>query len=141
MIMPIRFRRLRATRRRRGFSLTEVMMAMTLLAVVLMSMARMSMVVSKRGRVNTIAAKRTFTIIEEANKFGAMPYATLLAFSTSNVVDTAGDFIYTRRLTRTVVGDRITLKLAIVPSADATMVDSVWIYRSKPAISPLCTTC
>jgi len=37
-------------------------------------------------------------MIEEANKFGAMPYATAAAFSQSNVTATAGDFTYTRRL-------------------------------------------
>src|SRR5438132_12877157 len=87
-------------RRRKGFTLAEVIVAMTFLSVVLLSMARMSMVVSKRGRSNAIAAKRTFVMIEEANKFGAMPYDTLAAFSTTAATKTAGDFTYTRRLTR-----------------------------------------
>lgn len=139
--MPILSRRSGRACRRRGFSLAEVIVAMTLLSVVLLSLARMSMVVSMRGRSNAIAAKRTFVMIEEANKFGAMPYATLAAFSTSNTTVTAGDFTYTRRLAITTVSNRITLKIAIVPSADPTMVDSVWVYKSKPAESPLCTGC
>lgn len=128
-------------RHRSGFTLAEVIVAMTFLSIVLLSMARMSMVVSKRGRSNAISAKRTFVMIEESNKFGAMPYDTLAAFSTSNVTKTAGDFTYTRRLARTVTSNRITLKIAIVPSVDTTMVDSVWVNRSKPAQSPLCTGC
>lgn len=131
----------RRVRQRRGFTLAEVIVAMTFLSIVLLSMARMSMVVSKRGRTNGISAKRTFVMIEEANKFGAMPYDTLAAFSTSNVTRTAGDFTYTRRLARTILSNRITLKIAIVPRADTTMVDSVWVNRSKPAQSPLCTGC
>ena len=115
---------------------------MTLLSVVLLSMARMSIVVSTRGRTNAISAKRTFVMIEEANKFGAMPYATLLAFSTADTTKTMGDFTYTRRLTRTVTSNRITLKIAVVPAApNAAMVDSVWVYRTMPAQSPLCTGC
>lgn len=131
----------RRARHRRGFTLAEVIVAMTFLSIVLLSMARMSMVVSQRGRTNGISAKRTFVMIEEANKFGAMPYDTLAAFSISNVTKTAGDFTYTRRLARTVTSNRITLKIAIVPRADTTMVDSVWVNRSKPAQSPLCTGC
>lgn len=139
--MPILSRRSGRACRRRGFSLAEVIVAMTLLSVVLLSLARMSMVVSKRGRSNAISAKRTFVMIEEANKFGAMPYATLAAFNTADATITAGDFTYTRRLAITTVSNRITLKIAIVPSADATMVDSVWVYKSKPAESPLCVGC
>jgi prepilin-type N-terminal cleavage/methylation domain-containing protein len=131
----------RPVRHRRGFTLAEVIVAMTFLSIVLLSMARMSMTISQRGRTNGISAKRTFVMIEEANKFGAMPYDTLAAFSTANVTVTAGDFTYTRRLARTTANNRITFKIAIVPKADTTMVDSVWVYRSKPAVSPLCTTC
>jgi prepilin-type N-terminal cleavage/methylation domain-containing protein len=139
--MPILNRTPSRARPRRGFTLAEIIVAMTLLSIVLLSMARMSVVVSKRGRTNAISAKRTFAMIEEANKFGAMPYDTLNLFSTANATLTAGDFTYTRRLARTTTGTRITLKIAIVPSADTTMVDSVWVYRSKPAQSPLCTGC
>jgi prepilin-type N-terminal cleavage/methylation domain len=139
--MPILSRHPGRARRRKGFTLAEVIVAMTLLSVVLLSLARMSMVVSVRGRTNAISAKRTFVMIEEANKFGAMPYATLAAFPTTNTTVTAGDFTYTRRLAITEVSNRLTVKIAIVPSADATMVDSVWVYRSKPAQSPLCTGC
>src|SRR5438128_5978102 len=130
--MPTPSRRPDRARRRKGFTLAEVIVAMTFLSVVLLSMARMSMVVSKRGRTNAIAAKRTMVMIEEANKFGAMPYDTLAAFSLSNATKTAGDFTYTRRLTRSITNDRITFMVAVVPSADATMVDSIWVYRSKP---------
>jgi prepilin-type N-terminal cleavage/methylation domain-containing protein len=139
--MSILSRAPRRTSHRRGFTLAEVVVAMTFLSIVLLSMARMSMVVSKRGRTNAISAKRTFVMIEEANKFGAMPYDTLAVFSLSNVTKTAGDFTYTRRLALTTTSNRITLKIAIVPSADTTMVDSVWVNRSKPAQSPLCTGC
>jgi Tfp pilus assembly protein PilV len=139
--MPSLSRRPGRARRRGGFTLAEVVVAMTFLSIVLLSMARMSMVVSKKGRTNGISAKRTFVMIEEANKFGAMPYDTLAAFSLTNVTKTAGDFTYTRRLARTTTSNRITFKIAIVPSADTTMVDSVWVNRSKPAQSPLCTGC
>ena len=123
------------------------MVAMSLLAIVLMSLARMSMIVSTRGRTNAIAAKRNFVLIQEANKFGAMPYATLAAFSNGSTTVTAGDFSYTRRLeitcspTSCPTGTRLAVKIAIVPTDYTTMVDSVWVYRTLPAQSPLCVGC
>jgi prepilin-type N-terminal cleavage/methylation domain-containing protein len=134
--------RLRRSRRpRRGFSLVEVIMAMTLLAVVLMSLTRIIYALSKQGRDNTIVASRTFAVIKEANKFGAMPYTTLTAFSTAASTVTDGNFTYTRRLTITTVSTTTTVKILIVPKADTTRKDSVFVYRTKPAGSPLCVGC
>jgi prepilin-type N-terminal cleavage/methylation domain-containing protein len=126
---------------RRGFSLVEIMMAMTMLCIVLMSLGRVTYNLAKRGRDNGIVAKRTFAMIKEANKFGAMPYATLLTFSTADKTQTDGDFTYTRRMSITTSGSVTTVKIVVVPSADASRVDSVFVYRTKPAVSPLCTTC
>jgi prepilin-type N-terminal cleavage/methylation domain-containing protein len=139
--MSLSIRRRSPFRARRGFSLVEIMMAMTMLCIVLLSLGKVTYLLSKRGRDNGIIAKRTFAIIKEANKFGAMPYATLTAFSTANKTVTDGGFTYTRRLSITTSGSQTTVKIAIVPALDATRVDSVFVYRTKPATSPLCTTC
>ena len=138
---------------RHGFSLVEVMMAMTLLSVILLSMARMSMVVSQRGRANDIVAKRTAVLIQQANKFGAMPYDSLITIhagfpspgtatsATASAVFTTGDFKYTRRLAVSTNGVNRTLKILLMPALDTTKKDSVIVYRSKPAGSPLCVGC
>jgi prepilin-type N-terminal cleavage/methylation domain-containing protein len=128
-------------RRRRGFSLAEIVVAMGLLSIVLMSLTKISFTLSKRSRDNSIVAKRTFAMIKEANKFGAMPYATLTAFSTASRTVTDGDFTYTRTLSITTTGNNTIVKIKITPSLDATRFDSVLVYRSKPAVSPLCTSC
>ena len=116
-------------------------MAMTLLSIVLMSLGRVTYTVSKRGRDNGIVAKRTFALIKEANKFGAMPFATLGTFSTANTTVTDGDFTYTRRLTITTSGVQRTIKIAVIPAQDATRIDSVLVYRTQPPGSPLCVGC
>jgi prepilin-type N-terminal cleavage/methylation domain-containing protein len=129
-------------RPRGGFSLAEILMAMTLLSVVLLSLARVSMVVSERGRDNDLLAKRNAALTQEANKFGAMDFATLSAFSTANETITSGDFTYTRRLTITPTGTkRLRVIVVVVPSTDPSRVDSVIIDRSKSAGSPLCVGC
>jgi Tfp pilus assembly protein PilV len=138
-------RKQRSTRRpRRGFSLIEIVVAMGFLTIVLMSLTKIGFILGKRSRDNSLVAKRTFALIKEANKFGAMPYATLTAFSTASTTVSDGGrpaFIYTRTLTITTSGNNTVVKIKITPSTDATAMDSVFVYRSKPAVSPLCTTC
>src|ERR1043165_9395881 len=130
---------MRSTHRRprRGFSLTEVMMAMTLLSIVLLSLARMTMVVSLRGRNNDLIAKRNAVLTQEANKFGAMRWDTLAKMSTSKTMK-AGDFSYTRTISITDASNRKTIKIVVTPTLDATKKDSVFVHRSKPPGSPLC---
>lgn len=116
-------------------------MAMTMLAIVLMSLTRITYTMSKRGRDNAIVTERTFALIKEANKFGAMPYTTLTAFSTTSTSVTDGDFTYTRRLTITTVGTTTTVKITVVPAKDTTRKETVYVYRTQPAGSPLCVGC
>jgi len=134
----------KSLKRRRGFSLIEMMVAMGFLAIVLMSLTKIGFILSKRSRDNSLVAKRTFALIKEANKFGAMPYATLTAFSTASTTVSDGgrpSWRYTRTLSITTSGNNTIVKIKITPADDATQVDSVFVYRSKPAVSPLCTTC
>jgi prepilin-type N-terminal cleavage/methylation domain-containing protein len=131
-----------SARRRRGFSLIEIMISMTMLAIIMLTLAKLSVVVSTRGRSSSLVAKRTAVLQREMNKFGAMPYATLTSFSTSNYTTSAGDFIYTRRITRTVSGNnRVSIKIVIVPSTDTTAKDSVSFERIRTANNPLCSGC
>jgi prepilin-type N-terminal cleavage/methylation domain-containing protein len=138
----MKLRKVRRTNRpRRGFSLVEIMVAMGFLAIVLMSLTKIGLIMAMRSRDNSTVAKRTFALIRESNKFGAMPYATLTAFSTTAKTDTIGDFYYTRTLSITTSGNNTTVKIKITPTRYTSMPDSVFLYRSKPAVSPLCTTC
>jgi prepilin-type N-terminal cleavage/methylation domain-containing protein len=66
-----------AARPSRGFSLVEVMVAMTLLSIILVVLAKFATIIAVRGRGNDLAAKRTSALRLEANKFGAAPFSTL----------------------------------------------------------------
>lgn len=120
------------------------MMAMTLLAIVLMSLARVSLRLASRARDNGILAKRTFALIKEANRFGAVPFDTL-ALARFKVDSTAlvkdGDFEYTRRWNILKHTNVDTIKIVVIPKLDVTRTDSVFVYRTKPAGSPLCVGC
>jgi prepilin-type N-terminal cleavage/methylation domain-containing protein len=131
------------TQNRRGFSLIEVIIAMTLLAIVLMSLAKMSLMVAVRGRGNDLVAKRTAVLQLEGNKLGALPYATLSTWPTSAQTLTLGDFTYKRRMAIANTGtNRYSIKILITPMNDTTKKDSLTLDRTKPATStPLCTGC
>jgi prepilin-type N-terminal cleavage/methylation domain-containing protein len=131
------------TKSRKGFSLIEVMVAMTMLAIVLMSLAKMSLIVAVRGRGNDLFAKRTAVLQLEANKLGAIPYSTLASWSTTTTTLTLGDFTYKRRMAIANTGtNRYSIKVIIIPMSDTTKQDSVTLDRTKPATNtPLCLTC
>lgn len=143
--MNCRSRR-RAVRRARGarpgFSLIEIVVAMTILAVVLLSLSGLAVKAAARAATNDLMVKRTAALQLEASKLGAMPFATLAALPTTSTAFTFEGFTYTRKLTRTASTNRYTVKIVIVPAIDSTKSDSVTFDRSDPPSStPLCTGC
>lgn len=133
-------------RRRAGFSLTEVLVALTLLSIILMSLARVTFQMASSSRTNDTFAKRNATLIEEANKFNAMPFDSLATVNVATKTLTFGDFKFQRRLTVTNNSAVFrTVKIVVTPYIGGVLTtsrkDSVFVYRTKPAGSPLCTTC
>ena len=129
-------------RGRKGFSLIEVMVAMTMLSLVMLQLAKVTMALSLRNRTSDLVAKRIASLQLEANKFGAVPYSRLASWSTADQTLTRGNFTYTRRLTITTMSStRYTIKIVVVPSADSTKKDSVMIDRTKPPGSICASGC
>jgi prepilin-type N-terminal cleavage/methylation domain-containing protein len=130
---------------RRGFTLIEVMVALVMLAIVVTGVARASTAIAVFGRRTDLAAKRTAALQLESNKFGAVPYANLATWSTSDQTFTRGDFTYTRKLTITsqnATNTRYLIKIVVVPSTDPTKKDSAMFERTMPPSgSPLCVGC
>jgi len=128
---------------RRGFSLIEVMVALTLMSVVLVSVAKIGTAVATRGRQNDVLAKRNAVLQLEANKFGAVPFASLATWRTADTVINQGGFSYTRKLTLTkVTSQRYTVKVIIVPTIDASKKDSVVFDRTQSSSGTvLCVGC
>jgi len=133
----------RRKRARKGFSLIEVMVALTLLSLIMMSLAKLALYASIRGRGNDLYGKRAAALQREVNKFEAMPFTNLAAFSTSDKTFTVGDFTYTRKLTLTAASStRYTVKVFVVPSNKSITCDSSTIGRTSPPTStPLCSGC
>jgi len=131
------------THSRKGFSLIEVMVAMTVLSIVMMSLAKIGVSIAVKGRTNDIVAKRNAALQLEANKLGTVPFANLGTWSTTTRAFTLGGFTYTRRTTISSMNMyRYAVKVVVIPTLDPTKKDSVMFERTKPPVtSVLCTTC
>lgn len=131
------------TRSREGFTLIEVMVALTLLSIILLSFADAATAVAVRGRTNDLVAKRTAALQGEANKFATVPFSSLAAWSTADQSFTKGNFTYTRRLSITALAsNRDSIKITIVPATDTTKKDYAILFRTKPTTSSLlCSSC
>jgi len=147
-VLPVRRPRpvQRAIRRgpgRRGFSLIEVMVAMTILSIVLLSLAKVSVAVTQRGRTSALVAKRNAAMQLEANKLGGLPFAKLASWVSGTDTATVDGFSYKRRLTISKPGvTRYTIKIVILPAIDTTKKDSLSFDRTQPPSgTPLCVGC
>ena len=131
------------THSRKGFSLIDVMVAMTILSIVMMSLAKIGVSVAVKGRTNDLVAKRNAALQLEANKLGTVPFANLGTWSTTTKTFTNGGFSYTRRTTISSMNMyRYAVKVVVVPTLDPSKKDSVMFDRTKPpANTVLCTTC
>ena len=128
---------------RKGFSLIEIMVAMTVLSLVMMSLAKVGVTIALKGRTNDIVAKRNAALQLEANKLGTVPFDQLGTWSTVTKSFTLGNFAYTRRTTIGGVSTtRFTVKVVVIPTLDPTKKDSIMFDRTRPpSSSPLCVGC
>lgn len=128
-------------RARRGISLIEIIVALTLLVVVLGALSVLTTRTVKRSRDLDMASARTFVLMQQTNRFSALPYDSIPSYAPR--VDTiwAGRFQYVRSLSYTqgVTGSEYRIvKVRLVPLNDPTHPDSLVFQRAKTyARSPL----
>ena len=134
---PMTLSRIRHPKRiRRGFSLIEVMVAMTIFSLVMVSFGKAMAGLALRGRTNDLAAKRNASLQLEANKFGAVPFASLAAWSTANQTITRGNVhLHAPHQDHTDVRVALHDQDRRDPVVDATKKDSVMFDRTKPPSS------
>jgi prepilin-type N-terminal cleavage/methylation domain-containing protein len=126
---------------RKGFSLIEVLVAMSVLSLVLLSLAKVTTALALRSRDNDMLAMRTASLQLEANKFGAVPWSKLATWPTADTTVTRGSsFQYTRHIVITKTSStRYSVKILVIPTLDPAKKDSVMIDRTQPPTSsPLC---
>jgi type II secretory pathway pseudopilin PulG len=130
-----------ARRERRGISIIEVLVAMTLLAFCLGSLGVLSAKTAGRARALDANSARTFVLTQQANRFSVLPYDSIPIYAPRLDTVVAGRFRFERRVsfTNAVTGSeyrRVVVKL--IPLADRTRPDSLVFERAKTyARSPL----
>jgi prepilin-type N-terminal cleavage/methylation domain-containing protein len=134
---------LAGTSRVRGFSLVEVIIAMSLLTIVLMLLSTLALSSGRRARLNDLTTKRNFALAQQAGRIEVMPFADVTLLTSGTLQMLVGDFTFNRRLVVTPTGStRYSIRIVVEPIAGEFRADSVTIDRTRPASgSPLCTTC
>jgi hypothetical protein len=131
------------TRVRRGISLVEVIVAMTLLAFVIGSLGLLAAKNAQRARLLDAASARTFVLSQQANRFSVLPYDSIPNYAPRTDTVIAGRFKYLRLVSYTqgLTGSEYRkVKVVLVPLADPTKRDSLLFERAKTyARSPLFT--
>jgi prepilin-type N-terminal cleavage/methylation domain-containing protein len=126
-----------------GFSLIEVIIAMSLLTIVLMLLSTLALSSGRRARMNDLTTKRNFALAQQAGRIEVMPFTDVALLTSGTTQMLVGDFTFNRRLVVTATGTtRYTIRIVVEPLAGEFRPDSVTIDRTRPASgSPLCTTC
>jgi prepilin-type N-terminal cleavage/methylation domain-containing protein len=108
----------RAPRPRRGLSMIEILVAMTLLSVVLGALSVLTTRTVKRSRDLDVGSARTFVLMQQTNRFSSLAYDSLPLYAPRIDTIVAGRFSYRRSLTYTqgATGSEYrTLKVMLVP--------------------------
>lgn len=130
-------------RERRGVSLIEVLVAMTLLAVTLGSLGLLAAKTAARARALDAASARTFVLMQQSNRFSVLPYDSIPSYAPRTDTVVAGRFSYRRNVSYTqgTTGSEYRKVVVILmPLAEPKKPDSLVFQRAKIyAKSPLFT--
>ena len=129
-------------RMRRGMSLVEVMVAMTMLAVVLSSLAYLAGQASIRSRKAATGTYRSALANELASRFSSMPYDSVPIYLRTDTI-AAGGTSYIRRIALSdVPNSTVTKKVSITVIPRSSPSDSVvaFVYRARPSLENVLNT-
>ena len=143
LLLSLRMRRPTARslpRARRGVSVVEILVALTLFGAVAVAMGGLSLVVARRADANDVFTKRTAVIQQQMNWLQALPYDSVVKKEgTTEVTD--GPFPHTREVMVEQNGTRTRVTVKITPSRAPGSVETITFDRAKPTTSPLCKGC
>lgn len=124
----------RPARVRRGVSLLEIIVAMTLLSFVLGALGLLSAKNASRGTLLDKTSARTFVLMQQANRFSVLPYDSIPSYAPVTDTVIAGPYKYKRFVTYTqgTTGSEYkTVKVLLLPIGDENRRDSLIFVRAK----------
>lgn len=130
-------------RRRVGFSLVELIVAMAIFGVVMVMLGSLSLTVARRARLNDYTTKRNLALAQQAGRIEAMAFKDVATITNGTTQMLVGDFTFNRRIAISAPAtNRYTIKIVVAPVTNEFRPDSVTIDKTRPASGmPLCTTC
>lgn len=135
-------------RPRRGVSLVEVMVAVSLLTIGLLALARVAPLVTRQGRANDVRMQRAYVVQQQADRLMALPYDSLVRITSGTTRFKVGKYSFDRTLAMldSMGMKKVTLTIKPIPPAGTrdTMpyrAERLVVWRAIAKNSPLCTGC
>jgi Tfp pilus assembly protein PilV len=127
-----------APRARRGISLVEIIVAMSILVFVLGALSVLTTRTVRRSRDLDVGSARTFVLMQQSNRFSSLTYDSIPSYAPRVDTIRTGRFYYERRLTYvqgTTGSEYRTLKVKLKPlylsSSTMQRPDSLMFQRAK----------
>jgi prepilin-type N-terminal cleavage/methylation domain-containing protein len=125
-------------RNRRGVSLIEVMVAVTLLGLLATVHTVVTMRYAVRNRVAAIGVNRAAAISNATDLFTTMPFSAIATNTGCVTITTPATYAHTRCVTTTAVTGAVTrVQIIITPTNTAFRPDTVTVDRSQPPAGSL----
>ena len=135
--------------RRAGFSFVEIIVALALLATVIGSLSLLSQRIATNAHLAELLAQRNYIVVQQMNRYAAIPYDSLAKYSVAGTQDTIPSGIRTLKFIRKDTVYRVTnnswdslryaVKVVIIPKTanpnDANYRDSIMLRRRSPNLS------
>jgi hypothetical protein len=115
-----------------GFTLTEILLAMTLLSAVVVSLLSLTFTVARLSYGSSGVQYSSGVLNEQASRMAALPFDTLNSRAGCKTISTA-PFKHTRCITVTTSGRLKTIKIVVTPTDTKLRADSVAFQVSNPA--------
>jgi Tfp pilus assembly protein PilV len=130
-----------SAKRRKGFVIVEIIVAMVLLAIAISSLAALLYTISQSGMVATGNAYRNGVLMSAVNTYEGLPYDSLKSTSSNT---TTGPYPNTLAVTVTETAPAVVkyVKVVITPTNPKYKPDTVTFLRTNARTSKvLCQTC
>jgi len=124
------------TRDEAGFTLLEILVAITLLGVVLMGVARLNFVLAQRFYGLSGGAARDGILAQQVNQFAALPFDSLKAKAGTITVNKP-PLPYTRKITVDSLSPKLRrVTIIVTPLNTVFKADTLVLQRTKPGNNP-----
>jgi Tfp pilus assembly protein PilV len=120
---------------RRGLSILEVIIAISILAAVLISLSGIMYSTTKQAKASVNATNRAAALLTSSSLAQGLPYDTIPVYATGCSAKTAGSFTYDLCFTYQDTANFRRVKVIVVPTGTgAGAPETLYVDRAKPSV-------